>query len=112
MFENTSAQEVALVAKKKGTNIDYKWDQSSPGGRGTENQQTRGKVKTKRKYRTNMRKYFWGKTWGGVLKGRRAQRLGVYCGIMNNCDKNDIKNIAPVKVYKTETGPIFIEQKL
>ena len=40
----------------------------------------------KNKVRTNVSFLMW----GDFLKNMRTQRLGVYCGIMNKCDKNGI----------------------
>ena len=37
---------------------------------------------------------------GDFFKNRRAQRLGVYSGTMNKCDKNGISNIAQRKAEK------------
>ena len=48
--------------------------------------------------------------WGEFLKNRRAQRLGVYCGIMNKLDTNCIKNIAQRKADKMGNEPISIDK--
>ena len=96
MFENTSAQEVALVAKsnKNDTKIDHKWDQSGPGRGGQvvpENQRKYDKKKkTRKSNKTNIldNVLFFVEIWDDVRKIRRAQRLGIYCGIINNGDKN------------------------
>ena len=38
--------------------------------------------------------------WGDFLKQMRAQRLGVYCGIMKKSDKNVVQNMAQRKPHK------------
>ena len=48
--------------------------------------------------------------WGDSLKNWRAQRLGVYRGFMNKCDKHCIENMAQRKAEKTENEPISIEK--
>ena len=40
--------------------------------------------------------------WGEFLKNRRAQRLGVYCGIIDNCDNKCIYSMAQRKAEKRE----------
>ena len=48
--------------------------------------------------------------WGKFLKSRRAQRLGVYRGVMNKCDASCEENMAQRKAQKTEHEPISIEK--
>ena len=44
------------------------------------------------------------------VKNRRAQRLGVYQGFMNKCDKHCIESMAQRKAEKTENEQISIEK--
>ena len=70
-------------------NIGQKWNQSGPGGRGEgypENQQNYEQIKKPQTEQTN----FCFELWGDFFKNRRAQRLGVYRGIMKKGDKIDI----------------------
>ena len=77
-----------IIIIKNGTKIDHKWDHSGPGGGegATDNQQQQyEKVKNNANANNpNMKTLF--------LKcgAWRAQRLGVYCGFINKCDRNDI----------------------
>ena len=75
-----------------GTKIEHKWDQSGSGGRegATENQQKYNKVKTNANVKNQNKKNYVFEMWGDLLKNRRAQRLGVYQGFFNKCNKNDI----------------------
>ena len=50
--------------------------------------------------------------WCEVLKNRRVQRLDVYCGIMNKCDKNVILNIARRKIEKTGMSQLLSKKGL
>ena len=47
---------------------------------------------------------------GDVLKHRRAQRLGIYYGIMKTSDKNVVYKIAQRKTEQTEHEPICIDK--
>ena len=57
-----------------------------------------------------MREHLFFEMWGDFLKNRRAQRLCVHCGIINNCDKTCIQNIAQRKAGKMESEPMIIEK--
>ena len=65
-----------------GTNL------AQGGGKGypkiNENIETNSKVKSENEKNVS------GEMWSDFLKKRRAQRLGVYCGIINKCDTNGI----------------------
>jgi hypothetical protein len=65
-------------------------------GRGKGYPKISKKTKQTQTQRTNMRKNVFGEMWCHFPKSRRAQRLGIYCCIMKNSDKND--------VYKWHTG--------
>ena len=59
-----------------------------PGGGGVpENQRKYEKVKKANEQHNHKRNICF-EMWGDFLKKRRAQRLGVYCGIMKTSDNN------------------------
>ena len=54
-----------------------------------ENQRKSEKLKNAKVKKQNKKNLFLS-MWGEFLKSRRAQRLGIYCGIIDNCDKQCI----------------------